>query len=136
MLGGAHPHLVLFFAGWLAHGSELSEHLVTLDSYAVVAGQRAWPSPVVVDELTTEPSVTATQRMLVPLATHLHTPIIEDANGRLADGYHVADLPWYVLNSASGKILWRHAGWLSSHALERQVTSVLSRSEASQTPEK
>ncbi len=133
VLGAVHPHLVVFFAGWLAHGTELSDHLSTLDSYAVVAQRRAWPSPVAVDELTTEPSVTGARRTLVPLATTLHTPIVEDANGRLADGYHVGDLPWFVLNSASGKVLWTHTGWLSAAALERQLSSVLSRSDKSST---
>lgn len=126
VLGGAHPHLVLFFAGWLARGSELSEHLATLDSYAAVAGRRSWPSPVAVDEITTEPSVTETRQVLAPLSTALHTPIVEDANGRLADGYHVGDLPWFVLNSPSGKILWSHAGWLSAAELNQQLSSVLS----------
>ena len=41
-----------------------------------------------------------------------------DATGRVADGYGVADQPWFVLTSASGKILWKHDGWLSVRALE------------------
>jgi cytochrome oxidase Cu insertion factor (SCO1/SenC/PrrC family) len=127
VLGSAHPHLLLFFAGWLAQGPALSKHLATLDSYAAVAQQRAWPSPVAVDELPTEPSVTQTQQALAPLAAALHTPIVEDANGRLADGYHVADLPWFVLNSPSGNILWSHDGWLSAAALNQQLSSALSR---------
>jgi hypothetical protein len=41
-----------------------------------------------------------------------------DATGRLADGYGVADQPWFVLVSASGKIVWKHDGWVSVPALE------------------
>jgi cytochrome oxidase Cu insertion factor (SCO1/SenC/PrrC family) len=127
VLGGAHPHLVLFFAGWLAQGSELSKDLATLDSYAAMARRQAWPSPVAVDELTTEASPPETRQALALLAVKLRTPIVEDANGRVADGYHVEDLPWFVLNSPSGTILWSHAGWLSAAALNRQVSGALRR---------
>jgi hypothetical protein len=41
-----------------------------------------------------------------------------DATGRLADGYGVQDQPWFVLTSASGKIVWSHDGWLPVAALE------------------
>ncbi len=41
-----------------------------------------------------------------------------DATGRVADGYGVADQPWFVLTSATGKILWKHDGWLGGPALE------------------
>jgi hypothetical protein len=30
----------------------------------------------------------------------------------------VQDQPWFVLTSASGKIVWQHDGWLSLAALE------------------
>jgi hypothetical protein len=30
----------------------------------------------------------------------------------------VADQPWFVLVSATGKILWKHDGWLGMRALE------------------
>ena len=39
-------------------------------------------------------------------------PVALDTGGRLADGYRVQDQPWYVLTSASGKIVWQHDGWL------------------------
>jgi cytochrome oxidase Cu insertion factor (SCO1/SenC/PrrC family) len=130
VLGGAHPHLLLFFAGWLGQGPELSKNLATLDSYAALARRQGWPSPVAVDELTTEPSPVDARQVLAPLAATLQTPIIEDASGRLADGYHVADLPWFVLNSPSGKILWRHQGWLSAAALNQQVRAALAGSQS------
>ena len=63
--------------------------------------------------------------MLARIAAMLDTPVVEDASGRLADGYHVGDLPWFVLNSSTGEILWRHHGWLSHEELTRQVGSSL-----------
>jgi len=68
------------------------------------------------------------QEVLTRLVAKLHTPIVEDTSGRLADGYHVQDLPWFVLNSASGKILRQHDGWLSAAALDKQMRAALPRS--------
>jgi cytochrome oxidase Cu insertion factor (SCO1/SenC/PrrC family) len=124
-LGGAHAHLVVFFAGWLDQSSELSKDLAVLDTYAALARRHGWPSPVAVDELPTEPSPTEAKQSLTPLSAKLRTPIVEDASGRLADGYHVEDLPWFVLNSPSGKILWRHDGWISGAELDRHVREAL-----------
>ncbi len=126
-LGGAHPHLLLFFAGWLGTESDLSKKLATLDSYAALARRHNWPSPVAVDELTTEPSAAEAQMALKPLAATLHTPIVEDASGRIADGYQVDDLPWIVLSSSSGKLLWSHDGWLSAAVLSRDVHTALAK---------
>jgi hypothetical protein len=105
----------------------LSKNLATLDSYETLAQQKGWPAPVAVDELTTEPSPAEAQRVLAPLAVTLHTPIVEDASGHLADAYHVDDLPWFVLNSASGDIRWRHDGWLSASELNQQVRAALAK---------
>lgn len=124
-LGSSHSHLVVFFAGWLGQDSNLSKDLNALNGYAALARQRGWPSPVAVDELTTEPSPAEALRVLDPLAATLHAPIIEDASGRLADDYLVEDLPWFVLTSSSGKILWHHDGWLPAAALDQQVRAVL-----------
>jgi len=125
-LGSSHPHLVVFFAGWLDQSGDLSKDLATLDRYAALARRHGWPSPVAVDVLPTEPSPAEARQVLDLLAASLHTPIVQDSSGRLADGYHVADLPWFVLNSSSGKILWRHDGWLSSSALDRDVRHAMS----------
>jgi hypothetical protein len=127
VLGSDHAHLVVFFAGWLGQDTNLSKDLAPLDSYSAMAQQRGWPSPVAVDELTTESSAAEARKELDPLAATLHTPIVEDATGRLADNYNVGDLPWFVLTSASGKILWRHDGWLSSAALNKATHAVLSK---------
>ncbi|HUZ47418.1 MAG TPA: SCO family protein [Terriglobia bacterium] len=125
LIGSSHPHLMLFFAGWLWSNADLAKNLATLDSYAALARRRDWPSPVAVDELTIEPSPAEARQTLTPLAATLHTPIVEDASGWLADHYEVGDLPWFVLISTSGKILWSHDGWLSSADLNRDVRSAL-----------
>lgn len=127
VVGGVHPHLVVFFAGWLRETSNLRKDLATLDRYGAEARRRDWPSPVAVDELTTEPSPAEARQMLLPIAAKLHTPIVEDAKGRLADGYVVQDLPWFALSSRSGKILWHHDGWLPPAALKRDVALALAK---------
>jgi hypothetical protein len=71
-----------------------------------------------VDEQTTEPSPGAAAAYLKSLGTPLRYPVAADVTGRLADGYGVADQPWFVLTTASGKIIWRHDGWLGLPALE------------------
>jgi cytochrome oxidase Cu insertion factor (SCO1/SenC/PrrC family) len=124
-LGSAHPHLLLFFAGWLGQEPELKKNLAALDSYAAVARRHGWPSPVAVDVLPTESSAEEAKQALTPLAAALQTPIVVDASGALADDYHIDDLPWLVLSTDSGTILWSHDGWLSGAEVERQVRTVL-----------
>ncbi len=125
VLGGAHPHLMVFFTSWLEQPPELEKNLAVLDRYAAVAQRRDWPSPVAVDELTIEPSAGEARKVTTPHAATLHTPIVEDAKGRLADGYLVGDLPWFVLSSTAGKILWSHDGWLSADELNHDVRAAL-----------
>lgn len=125
VLGSKHPHLLLFFAGWMGKGNELQKDLAALDSYGALARKRGWPSPVAVDILPTEPSAAEARQVLEPLATRLHTPIVQDSSGALADDYQVNDLPWLVLNTASGQILWHHDGWLSGAGIARQVRAAL-----------
>jgi cytochrome oxidase Cu insertion factor (SCO1/SenC/PrrC family) len=119
-LGPGRPRLVMFFATWVAETSDLRAHLLALNSYARAArrGGRGLPGLVAVDEQTTEPSPAAAAAYLKGLGTKLRYPVATDATGRIADGYGVADQPWFVLTSASGKILWKHDGWLSLRALE------------------
>jgi cytochrome oxidase Cu insertion factor (SCO1/SenC/PrrC family) len=130
-LGPGRPRLVMFFATWNAETSDLRAHLLALNSYARAAGEggqrrgngetgggRGLPGLVAVDEQTTEPSPGAAAAYLKNLGAPLRYPVAADATGRIADGYGVADQPWFVLTSASGKILWKHDGWLSARALE------------------
>jgi cytochrome oxidase Cu insertion factor (SCO1/SenC/PrrC family) len=112
VLGPAQPHLVLFFGSWL-DGGELPAKLAMLDRYAALARRRGWPEPVAVDELPTESRTAAWRHRMTRLAGAVHTPIVADPLGRLADGYGVHDLPWVAL-AASGRILWQHDGWLVS----------------------
>jgi cytochrome oxidase Cu insertion factor (SCO1/SenC/PrrC family) len=123
-LGPGQPRLVMFFATWVAETSDLRAHLLALNSYARAAseggrgGGRGLPGLVAVDEQTTEPSPGAAAAYLKNLGTPLRYPVAADATGRVADGYGVADQPWFELTSATGKILWKHDGWLSVRALE------------------
>lgn len=125
--GTGHPHLVLFFADWLAEATNLPPKLAVLDRYAKVAQVQGLPSPVAIDERSTETSAGGSNQLLTQLADKMKTPVIEDTKGRLADGYNVQELPWFALTSASGQILWHHAGWLSADELEKQANAALKR---------
>jgi hypothetical protein len=129
-LGPGRPRLVMFFATWVAETSGLRAHLLALNGYARAAheggvegdgeagGGRGLPGLVAVDEQTTEPSPGAAAAYLKGLGAPLRYPVAADTTGRLADGYGVADQPWFVLVSATGKVLWKHDGWLGVRALE------------------
>jgi hypothetical protein len=113
-----HPHLVLFFATWLAETSDLRSHLLALDGYARAARHGRLPGLVAVDEAATEPSLAAVAGYLRGLGRPLAYPVVADTTGRLADGYGVQDQPWFALVSASGAIVWKHDGWLPAAALK------------------
>jgi cytochrome oxidase Cu insertion factor (SCO1/SenC/PrrC family) len=112
------PHLVMFFATWLAETSNLRSHLLALNAYARAARNGALPGLVAVDEAATEPSPAAVTGYLKGLGQPLAYPVAADINGRLADGYGVQDEPWFALVSASGTIVWMHAGWLPVAAMK------------------
>ena len=119
-LGPGQPQLVLFFATWLSEVSDLSSELTGLNAYVQAAGPDRLPQLVAVDETVTEPSVQAVRAYLRGLGG-LRYPVGLDITGRVADGYGVQDQPWFVLVSASGKIVWSHDGWLAAAALEAQA---------------
>jgi cytochrome oxidase Cu insertion factor (SCO1/SenC/PrrC family) len=123
-LGPGRPHLVLFFATWLTQTSGLRAHLTVLNRYAQAARRGKVPQLVAVDEAATEPSPGAARARLRHLGQPLSYPIALDTTGRLADGYGAQDQPWFVLTSASGKIVWKHDGWLSLAALEAAARGV------------
>ena len=116
-LGPGQPHLVMFFATWLAETSDLRAHLLALNGYARAARHGRLPGLVAVDEAATEPSVAAVASYLAGLGTPLAYPVGLDTTGRLADGFGVQDQPWFALVSAKGTIIWKHVGWLPVPAL-------------------
>ncbi len=117
-LGPGRPRFVLFFATWLAETSGLRARLTALSRYARAARHGKLPHLVAVDEATTEPSPDAARSYLRRLGRPLGYPVALDPAGRLADGYGVRDQPWFVLTSASGKIMWTHHGWIPVSALK------------------
>ena len=108
----------MFFATWLTETSDLRARLTALRQYARAARRGGLPRLVAVDEAATEPSPDAARAYLRQLGRPLGYPVALDTAGRLADGYGVQDQPWYVLTSASGKIVWKHDGWLPVRAVE------------------
>jgi hypothetical protein len=74
-----------------------------------------------VDEQVTEPSDATVRSYLAGLGRPLGYPVALDQTGRVADGYGAQDQPWFVLTSASGKILWKHDGWLPVSQLTAAV---------------
>jgi cytochrome oxidase Cu insertion factor (SCO1/SenC/PrrC family) len=120
-LGPGRSRLVMFFATWVAETSDLRAHLLAMNRYAKASRNGRLPALTAVDEGTTEPSPGAAAAYLKRLGGPLDYPAGQDATGRVADGYGVQDQPWFVLTSASGKIVWKHDGWLGVRALEAAV---------------
>jgi len=126
-LGPGTAHLVMFFATWLDQTSDLRARLLRLREYARAAAGAGLPPLVAVDEEAAEPSPSAIRDYLARIGKPLGYPVALDPTGRLADGYGVQDQPWFVVTSATGKILWKHDGWLpvsqltaDVHAADRQ----------------
>jgi cytochrome oxidase Cu insertion factor (SCO1/SenC/PrrC family)/thiol-disulfide isomerase/thioredoxin len=129
---GRVPRLYLFFATWDSEVTDLAGALEALGGYQSAATAAGLPKLTAVDEASVEPSARTLPDFLAKLPRPLSYPVAIDRSGRLADGYGVQDEPWFVLTSASGRILWYHnastSGWLSPQALQRQVRAALSRS--------
>jgi cytochrome oxidase Cu insertion factor (SCO1/SenC/PrrC family) len=111
-LGPGTPHLVMFFATWLDETSDLQSELTGLNQYVQTARADGLPGLTAVDEESSEPSLATVSKYIAGLRGGLTYPVALDETGRLADGYGVQDQPWFVLTSATGKILWHHDGWL------------------------
>ncbi|HEY7147427.1 MAG TPA: SCO family protein [Streptosporangiaceae bacterium] len=116
-VGPGRPRLLVFFATWLTETSDLRRELTALSGYARAARGGKLPQLTAVDEAVTEPSADAAARFVRQLGRPLGYPVALDATGQLADGYGVQDQPWYVLTSASGKVVWKHDGWLPVSAV-------------------
>ncbi len=117
-LGPGRARLLVFFATWLSATADLRQKLTALNAYARAARTAKLPPLVAVDEAVTEPSGSSVRSYLHTLGQPLRYPVALDVTGRVADGYGVQDQPWYVLVSATGKILWKHDGWLPVAALQ------------------
>ncbi len=112
VLGPGRPHLVMFFATWLDQTSDLRARMLGLRQYAAAARRAGLPALAAVDEEAAEPSAATVRAYVAGLGSGLGYPVALDDGGRLADGYGVQDQPWFVLTSATGKIIWKHDGWL------------------------
>jgi cytochrome oxidase Cu insertion factor (SCO1/SenC/PrrC family) len=124
-LGPGKARLVMFFATWLDETSDLSRELFGLGQYARTAAASGLPGLVAVDEEAAEPSLATVRTYLASLGGPLGYPVALDQTGRVADGYGVQDQPWFVLTSASGKILWKHDGWLPVSKLTAAVRKAI-----------
>ena len=112
---GRAARLYLFFATWDQETSGLAGQLDALNHYQTLAAHTGLPQLTAVDEASVEPSSGTLTRFLHGLRHPLSYPVVIDRTGKIADGYEVQGLPWFVLTSPSGHILYYRevstAGW-------------------------
>jgi cytochrome oxidase Cu insertion factor (SCO1/SenC/PrrC family)/thiol-disulfide isomerase/thioredoxin len=128
---GNSPHLYVFFATWDQGMSALAGQLSTLNGYAAAARRLGLPPLTAVDEGSVEPSSQTLGDFLKRLPHPLSYPTAIDTTGRVADGYQVLGVPWFVLTSRTGQILYYRevstAGWPSTKTLISYVRAALAR---------
>ena len=128
---GKSAMLYLFFATWDQETSGLAGQLSALDRYQAIAARSGLPPLTAVDEASVEPSSSALAGFLRRLPQPLSYPMAVDPSGKVADGYEVLALPWFVLVSSTGQILYYRevstAGWPSTSVLVRYVKAALAR---------
>jgi thiol-disulfide isomerase/thioredoxin len=128
---GASARLFLFFATWDQETSALVGHLDALNRYQAMAARSGLPPLTAVDEASVEPSSSTLTNFLHRLPHPLAYPVAIDRTGKLADGYQVLGLPWFVLVSPTGRILYywdvSTARWPSASVLVRYVKAALAR---------
>jgi thiol-disulfide isomerase/thioredoxin len=128
---GKAARLFLFFATWDQETSGLAGDLDSLNRYQAVAARTGLPRLTGVDEASVEPSLKTPTEFLDRLPHPLSYPVALDESGKLADGYEVLGLPWFVLTSPTGKLLYYRevttAGWPSTSVLVRYVKAALAR---------
>ena len=126
---GRSARLYLFFATWDRETSALSGQLDALNSYAAAAPRLGLPPVTAVDEGSVEPSLRTLGEFLRSVPHPLSYPVAIDSTGRVADGYEVLGVPWFVLISRSGQILYYRsvstAGWPSRDVLIRYMRAAL-----------
>jgi cytochrome oxidase Cu insertion factor (SCO1/SenC/PrrC family)/thiol-disulfide isomerase/thioredoxin len=133
-VGPGKPRLYLFFDTWDREVSSLAGELDGLNAYATEAAKYDLPSLTAVDEGSVEPSARALPSFLKQLPSSLRYPVAIDTTGRVADGYEVQGVPWLVLTSARGKIIWYDevldANWPTVADVEGEVRAALSKRSA------
>ena len=102
--------------------------LIAVDE-ATAAGAAGLPGLTAIDEGGVEPSASAVPSFLNTLKQPLSYPVAIDDSGQVADGYGVQGVPWFVLASADGKVIWSWevstSGWLSNASLDRHIRAAL-----------
>ena len=128
---GKSARLFLFFATWDQETSGLGGELDALNRYEAIATRTGLPRLTAVDEASVEPNSTTLTGFLNRLPHPLSYPVALDQNGKLADGYEVLGLPWFVLVSSTGQLLYYRevstGGWPSTNVLVRYVKAALAR---------
>jgi cytochrome oxidase Cu insertion factor (SCO1/SenC/PrrC family)/thiol-disulfide isomerase/thioredoxin len=128
---GPSARLFVFFATWDQETSALAGQLDALNRYQEVAARSGLPPLTAVDEASVEPNSSTLTDFLRSLTQPLSYPVAIDRSGKLADGYEVLGLPWFVLVSSTGRILYFRevatAGWPSTSVLIRYVKAALAR---------
>ncbi len=128
---GSAARLFVFFATWDRETSGLAGQLDALNRYETIAKRTGLPQLTAVDETSVEPSSTTVSSFLRALPKPLSYPVALDRSGKLADGYEVLGLPWFVLTSPTGQLLYYRevstAGWPSTSTLVRYVKAALAR---------
>jgi cytochrome oxidase Cu insertion factor (SCO1/SenC/PrrC family)/thiol-disulfide isomerase/thioredoxin len=128
---GQSGRLFVFFATWDQETSGLAGELDALNGYQAIAARTGLPELTAVDEASVEPSLETPTKFLAHLPHPLSYPVALDESGKLADGYEVLGLPWFVLTSPSGQLLYYRevstAGWPSTSVLVRYVKAALAR---------
>ncbi|MGO9884501.1 MAG: redoxin domain-containing protein, partial [Solirubrobacteraceae bacterium] len=128
---GNAARLYLFFATWDQETSGLAGQLATLNGYEKLAARTGLPKLTAVDETSVEPSLSTVTQFLHRLPEPLSYPVALDRSGRIADGYEVQGVPWFVLTSPTGRILYywavSTAGWPTTSVLARAMRAALAR---------
>jgi cytochrome oxidase Cu insertion factor (SCO1/SenC/PrrC family)/thiol-disulfide isomerase/thioredoxin len=128
---GKSAHLYVFFATWDQAMSALAGQLGALNGYAAAARRLGLPPLTAVDEGSVEPSSGTLSNFLKRIPQPLSYPTAIDQTGRVADGYQVLGVPWFVLTSRTGRILYYRevstAGWPSTKTLIAYVRAALAR---------
>ena len=102
-----------------------------MNGYQALAARTGLPKLTAVDEASVEPSSGTVTRFLHGLPRPLSYPIGIDRSGKIADGYQVQGLPWFLLTSRTGQLLYYRevsvAGWPTTRVLARYVRAALAR---------